>query len=70
MAPSLAYALVDHNPGAKDEKLGRLAAAGLLAIRPETPFAVAAMLLLDGSAGAYLYWRPDMCSSIVTRPIP
>ncbi|CQR38303.1 Transporter, major facilitator family protein [Thiomonas arsenitoxydans] len=71
VAPSLAYALLDHDPGAKGAKLGRLAAAGnlgqalgafvsggLFTLRPEAPFVAAAILLLGGSAGAWLYWRP------------
>ncbi|CQR29375.1 conserved membrane hypothetical protein [Thiomonas arsenitoxydans] len=71
VAPSLAYALLDHDPGAKGVKLGRLAAAGnlgqalgafvsggLFTLRPEAPFVAAAILLLGGSAGAWLYWRP------------
>ena len=71
VAPSLAYALLDHDAGAKGAKLGRLAAAGnlgqalgafvsggLFALRPEVPFVLAALLLLGASAGAWLYWRP------------
>lgn len=71
VAPSLAYALLDHDAGAKGAKLGRLAAAGnlgqalgsvvsggLFAVRPEAPFVLSALLLLGGSAGALLYWRP------------
>jgi MFS family permease len=71
VAPSLAYALLDHDAGAKGAKLGRLAAAGnlghalgafvsggLFSLRPEAPFVLAALLLLCGSAGAWLYWRP------------
>ena len=71
VAPSLAYALLDHDAGAKGAKLGRLAAAGnlgqaigafasggLFSLRPEAPFVLAALLLLGGSAGAWLYWRP------------
>ena len=71
VAPSLAYALLDHDAGANGAKLGRLAAAGnlgqalgafvsggLFALRPEAPFVAAALLLLGGSAGAWLYWRP------------
>lgn len=71
VAPSLAYALLDHDAGAKGAKLGRLAAAGnlgqalgafvsggLFALRPEAPFVLAALLLMGASAGAWLYWRP------------
>lgn len=81
VAPSLAYALLDHDAGAKGAKLGRLAAAGnlgqalgsfasggLFALRPEAPFVLAALLLLAGSISAFLWWRPGAAARQMPQP--